>query len=136
MRSALEVFVGTPKTVALHGTRWFWLAWLLAGELWDDALQEELATGPFGSHATRERLDNLPIALVYRAGVHVNAGEFTAASALIEESDAIAAATGYAPLGYASAVLVAWRGDEANAIGALRLGGGQRDDARRGTGDR
>ena len=50
-------------------------------------------------------LANLPIALVYRAGVHIHAGEFSAAAALIEESGSIAAATGYAPFGYASSLL-------------------------------
>ena len=47
---------------------------------------EELATGAVRLHATQVRSDILPIALVYRAGVHVNAGEFDAAAALIEEA--------------------------------------------------
>jgi DNA-binding CsgD family transcriptional regulator len=47
--------------------------------------------------------------------VHIHAGEFAAASALIEESNSITAATGYAPLGFASGLLVTWRGDEAKA---------------------
>ena len=42
----------------------------------------------------------LPVALTYRAGVHVHAGEFAAAAALIEEADAITEATGNAPLAY------------------------------------
>ena len=66
-------------------------------------------TGP----RRRARSAILPIALVYRAGVHINAGEFSAAAALIDEADSITAATGHAPLGYASCLLAAWRGDEA-----------------------
>ena len=54
--------------------------------------------------------------MTYRAGVHVHAGEFTAASALIEESNSITAATGYAPLRYASVMLAAWRGEDAKAL--------------------
>ena len=53
--------------------------------------------------------------MAYRAGVHVHAGELTAASGLIEESNSITGATGHAPLGYASGLLVAWRGDDAKA---------------------
>jgi DNA-binding CsgD family transcriptional regulator len=45
--------------------------------------------------------------------VHAHAGEFAAASALIEEAEAITAATGNAPLRYVSLFLAAWRGDEA-----------------------
>ena len=51
-----------------------------------------------------------------RPGVLVHAGEFTAAAALIEEADAITRATGNAPLRYTSLMLVAWRGDESQAL--------------------
>jgi len=54
--------------------------------------------------------------LEYRAGVHIHAGEFAAASALVDEADAITAATGNAPLRYAALFLAAWRGDEARAL--------------------
>jgi hypothetical protein len=36
---------------------------------------------------------------------------FDAADALIEESDAITAATGYSTLGYATALIPSWRGN-------------------------
>jgi DNA-binding CsgD family transcriptional regulator len=68
----------------------------------------------------------LPLAATYRAGVHVHAGEFAAAAALIEEADAITEATGNAPLGYTSLVLAAWRGREAEA---LELTEASREDA-------
>ena len=45
--------------------------------------------------------------LVYLAGVHVYAGEFAAAATLIEEGDAITAATGNAPMRYAALFLAA-----------------------------
>ena len=57
----------------------------------------------------------LPNALTYRACVHVLAGEFAAALALIEEAYAISEATGNAPLRYPSLLLAAWRGQEAEA---------------------
>jgi DNA-binding CsgD family transcriptional regulator len=61
----------------------------------------------------------LPLALVYRAGVHVQAGEFAAATALIEEADAITTATGYAPVKYHSVLLAALRGNESEALGLI-----------------
>ena len=47
--------------------------------------------------------------------MHVHAGEFAAADALVEEADAISAATGNAPLRYTSLLLAAWRGDRIKA---------------------
>jgi DNA-binding CsgD family transcriptional regulator len=94
------------------GVRWFWLAWILASELWDDALWDELTSSAVRVARDSGSLWQLPMALVYRAGVLVHAGEFDLATALRDEADAIAAATGYAPFGYASGLLVMWRGDE------------------------
>jgi DNA-binding CsgD family transcriptional regulator len=50
------------------------------------------------------------------------AGEFAAASALIQEADGIAAATGNAPLRYAELVLCAWRGAESEALNIVESG--------------
>ena len=74
----------------------------------------------------------LPIALTYRAGVHVHAGEFAAASELVEEADAITEATGNAHLSYTSLALAAWRGGEAGALKLIE--GGVRDATVRGEG--
>lgn len=103
---------------------WFWQAFPIVQEsatheVWDDDVWHELAT-----HAVRLARDAgalavLPLALVYRAGVHVQAGEFTAASALIEEAEAITAATGYAPVKYHSVLLAALRGVEADATNLI-----------------
>jgi DNA-binding CsgD family transcriptional regulator len=61
----------------------------------------------------------LPIAATYRASLHVHAGEFGAASALIEEADTITQAVEMAPLKYAALMLTAWRGNEADALGLI-----------------
>src|SRR4029453_9930245 len=74
----------------------------------------------------------LPIAATYRASLHVHAGEFGAASSLIEEADAITQATGMAPLKYAALMLAAWRGDEAG--GRALSGAGRREARARGGG--
>lgn len=99
---------------------WFWRAFPIvqesaAHEVWDDEVWHRLA-----EHAVRLARDAgalavLPHALVYRAGVHVQAGEFASASALIEEAGAITAATGYAPVKYHSVLLAALRGADTQA---------------------
>src|SRR5262249_37091059 len=64
-----------------------------------------------------------PIAATYRASLHVHSGAFGAASALIEEADAITQATDMAPLKYASLMLAGWRGNETDALTLIEAGG-------------
>ena len=96
--------------------RWLWLACRVAPDLWEDETWHELAARQLKLARDAGALTVLPLAATYRAGVHVHAGEFAAAAALVEEADAITEATGSAPLGYTSLVLAAWRGHEAEAL--------------------
>ena len=102
--------------------RWFWLPWLVAGELWDDQSWYELATRAVRLVRESGALIVLPLALGYRAVVHLHAGEFAAASALAGEAGAIEDATRSAPAKYASALLAAWRGIEAEAVEFITWG--------------
>ncbi|WP_183518237.1 AAA family ATPase [Mycolicibacterium sp. BK634] len=87
-----------------------------AHELWDDAVLQQIATDMVQRARDGGALAVLPSALVYRAGVHVYTGEFTAAAALLEEADAITAAIGHTPMKYHSLTLAAWRGVAAEAV--------------------
>ena len=87
-----------------------------AGSLGRRALVRACDAWAAASRARRARSRVLPIAATYRASLHVHAGAFGAASSLIEESDAIIQATGMAPLKFASLMLAAWRGNEAEAL--------------------
>jgi DNA-binding CsgD family transcriptional regulator len=89
-------------------------------ELWDDESWQALATSAVRLARDAGALAVLPVALGYRACMHVHAGEFAAAAALIDEADAITVATGNAPLWYASLVLAAWRGEEARTMKLTR----------------
>jgi DNA-binding CsgD family transcriptional regulator len=104
--------------------RWLWLACPVAPEpvapeLWDDVAWHHLASRAVELARSTGALTTLPVALAYRAGVDLQAGEFAAAAALIEEADAITAATGTAPMGYTSLMLLAWRGDENHAMKSI-----------------
>jgi DNA-binding CsgD family transcriptional regulator len=90
-----------------------------AHELWDDAVLQQIATDMVSRARDGGALAVLPSALVYRAGVHVYTGEFTKAAALLEEADAITAATGYTPMKYHSLTLAAWRGVPEDALGLI-----------------
>jgi DNA-binding CsgD family transcriptional regulator len=97
----------------LDSLRWLGLACRVAADLWDDDAWHELAEHQLCLARDAGALNILAVAATYRAGVHVHAGEFAAASMLNDESDAIAQATGSAPLRYTSLVLAAWRGQDA-----------------------
>jgi DNA-binding CsgD family transcriptional regulator len=112
--------------------RWLWLACRIAPDLWDDETWHELTERHVRLARAAGALTLLPLAVTYRAGVHVHAGEFDDASALIEEADAIAEATGSARLSYTSLVVAAWRGQEEQAMKLIQ--DGRRDATSRGEG--
>jgi DNA-binding CsgD family transcriptional regulator len=131
LREALQAFRrndgGSP-----HDNRWLWLACRVAADLWEYEVWDELASR--GVRLAREAgaLSVLPIAASYRAGVHLHAGEYDAASALMEESSAVTKATGGATLIATPPLLAAYRGHEAEALGLIEAA--QRDAAARGQG--
>jgi len=119
MRSTLRILSDPARRDGDEPARWLWLAWLLAGDVWDDGTWEELATRAVRHARESGALTMLPLALNYRAGVHIHAGEFDAANTLVEEADSISAATGYSRPWYGSLLLVAWRGHEPGASNQL-----------------
>ncbi len=121
LRRALHAFAQDGVTDA-EMMRWFWLPWMVAGDLWDEGMWLELAHRAVRLGRESGALIVLPLALGYRAVVHLHAGEFAAAAALNEEADAITEATGNAPAKYASLLLGAWRGVEAEALPFMNWG--------------
>jgi DNA-binding CsgD family transcriptional regulator len=127
LRRAVDAFRQGLLSNHIDNMRLLWLASPIAQEtaaheLMDDAAWHELATRTVGIARDTGALAVLPVALVYRARVHLHAGELAEASALIDEADAITAATGYAPVPYTSLVLAAMRGEEAKALEVIEAG--------------
>jgi len=77
-------------------------------------------------------LNLLPNALNYLAALNVLSGAFATAAAQVDEVDSITQATGLPPLKYSAAMLVAARGDQAEALALLEWG--RRDSTERGEG--
>jgi DNA-binding CsgD family transcriptional regulator len=99
--------------------RWLWLASPVAHEVWDDEAVHQLVDRAVRFARGAGAIRVLPTALIYRAIVHVYAGQFAAAAVLIEEVEAINEATGNMPLVYTattSLALAAWGGQEAQAL--------------------
>ena len=96
--------------------RWLWLACLVAQDVCDDETWHALADRQVSLARDAGALNVLPIALTYRAAVHLHEGELTAASALIEETDDITQAIRGPSLRSTALMLAAWRGREAEAL--------------------
>ena len=114
LRRALDAFV-RDRHRTRGGRRWLWLGWPVANEVWDDGAWHALTTWAVQVTRDEGELTLLPSTLLYRAGVHVFAGEFATASGLIEEATAISRTIGVTPHTQVAPVLAAWRGDEARA---------------------
>ena len=126
LRLALEAYAGEPLDGHAESIRWLLLFPIVTSmtvfELWDDDGFDALATRAVQLARETGALSMLPVALVYRAGLHVFGGELAAASALIAEADTIAVSTGTTPLMYARLLLSAWRGVEAEATEYINAG--------------
>jgi DNA-binding CsgD family transcriptional regulator len=91
-----------------------------AHELWDESIMLQLSTAAVRYARDAGALAGLPRALVYRAGVHLLAGEFTTAAALLEEANSITASTDpHAPVKYHSVLLAAWQGNASDAVSSI-----------------
>jgi hypothetical protein len=97
---------------------WPWLACPVAREpippdLWDDEAWHHLAVHAVDLARELGAVASLPVALSYRAGVHVLSGEFAQAPAPLEESDTLAEAAGIERPLDPRLLLAAWQGDHA-----------------------
>ena len=119
LRRALEGFERATRRQDDLSTRWLWLAWFVAGDLWDSHWWTELAERATALARDAGALNFLPVCLEGSAAAYLHAGDFARAAALIQESDSISEATGNAPLRYCSLVLAAWRGDEDRALAVI-----------------
>ena len=95
--------------------RWPWIARRVAPDLFDDDAWDELATRNVQIARDAGALAVLPLALNFLGNMRVFDGNLDATAALLDEADAIADATGTAPIVFARLILAGYRGDEAQA---------------------
>lgn len=132
MRTALQAFRQAADRGEDKVVQWLWRGCPVAPELWDDEAWHELTDRGVVLARGLGALGVLPGALTYRAIVHLHAGEFAAAAALVTESDALALATGTTPLRDARLMLAAWRGDK--VMGTRLIDAAVQDAIARGEG--
>ncbi|MFB6756329.1 AAA family ATPase [Streptomyces sp. NPDC056353] len=124
LRRALELFARENFATREATMRWLLLAPVALEAIihyaWDLTAWDTLSTRAVRLARDIGALGTLPPALIYASGVHIHTGDFAGAARMIDEADAIAAATGHAPHKYATLVLAAWRGDEEIAAGFIK----------------
>lgn len=96
--------------------RWPWTARRVAPDLFDDDTWYALATRNVQIARDAGALAVLPLAVNYLAVMRIYEGNLEAAAALLDESEAIADATGTARLALGRLLLAGFRGDEAQAL--------------------
>src|SRR3954453_15371801 len=101
---------------------WSCVAYSLAAmDLWDDNAWLELASSQAELARASGTLIVLPFALDYLAGFHIQAGNLSLASALIEEAQSLDRGVRAETLPYVPLRLAAWRGDVSTALDLVEV---------------
>ncbi|WP_329528420.1 helix-turn-helix transcriptional regulator [Streptomyces sp. NBC_01462] len=123
LRRALEPLADEELDTREATMRWLLLAPVALEAFihyaWDLHAWDTLASRAVRLARDIGALGALPPALIYLGGVHIHHGDFAEAARMIDEADALAAATGHAPHKYATLVLAAWRGEADVAAGII-----------------
>ncbi|MFE8950541.1 AAA family ATPase [Streptomyces sp. NPDC007856] len=128
LRNALQVVRRDQRSEATDiERRYLWLACPvtpepLAPELWDDEAWHTLAADAVRIARETGALSVLPMSLTYQASYHVHAGNFTTATALIDEASAISQAAGSPPMIYPALLVNAWQAEESAALDVIQTG--------------
>ncbi|PZF86254.1 helix-turn-helix transcriptional regulator [Jiangella anatolica] len=123
LREALTALVDEELVSRDAIMRWLFQASIaqetFAHQLWDFHAWEVVSARAVRLSREIGALSTLPLALMFAAGVDFHRGDVAKAVGRVEEGFAISAATGHAPLTYASLVVTAWQGDEAATLAVL-----------------
>jgi DNA-binding CsgD family transcriptional regulator len=109
LQRALRGFRDEPLSTD-ESTRWLWLACHTAHELWDDEAFDELSTRELAITRDAGALAVLPLALIARLYMDLNAGDLGRAELLIEELETVVELTGSHMAPYGALELAALRG--------------------------
>jgi DNA-binding CsgD family transcriptional regulator len=120
LRHAIEAFRGTDLSVG-EGIRWLWLACHAAGLMWDYESWDVLSARQAIYSRDAGSLIGLVIAYSTRAGLHLFAGEFATAAALVVEVQSVMQETASTIAPYGAVTLAVLRGREAEAFELIEV---------------
>jgi DNA-binding CsgD family transcriptional regulator len=115
IRRALEAFRSDEVRIE-ERLRWSWLAGRAAGYIWDYDSWDLLTTRQIQAARETGALTVLPLTLSTRAGVQAFAGDIAGAASLVEQVQSVADVIDTRTVPYAALLVVAFRGDEAEAL--------------------
>jgi DNA-binding CsgD family transcriptional regulator len=130
LKQAVSAFRGDAVSRE-GGLRWLWQASYAAELVWDYDSWDVLSDRHVNFASEAGALNAMPIALNMRALPHLLAGEFLAADSLITQLESVTEATGSSIAPYASLMLAALRGREAEAAQLIE-DDGMKEAERRG----
>ena len=133
LKRALSAFRGDDLSND-EALRWLWMACVTAIHLWDEESWRVLSDRYVQLARDAGALTVLPLALNYRCGCHVCAGEFPSAEALGEEAREVSVAIGNPDVSISILYLAGWRGREVEALRLIEAS--DLDAAGRGEGRR
>ncbi|WP_456587649.1 ATP-binding protein [Blastococcus sp. SYSU DS1021] len=99
-----------------------WMACSAAQELWDEESFRAIAEQQLQRVRRSGAVASLPVALNYRALVHVHEGDLCGAQVLVDEAMRVAAELEAPPLQSVAVTIAAWRGDELRTAELVRAG--------------
>jgi len=120
LRRALTAFRNEPLGDA-DDMRGLLYGCLVAYSLWDDESWAQLSSRHVRLARETGALATLPLALEMQCANQVNAGEFAAAEASLDEAAELTEATGSPPLHDGALLLAGWRGAEQAAAERMKL---------------
>jgi DNA-binding CsgD family transcriptional regulator len=121
LKRAVSAFRG-DEVSREEGLRWLWQACYAAELVWDYGSWDALSDCHVKLASEAGALNAMPIALNMRALPQLLAGEFAAAASLITQLDSVTEATGSSIAPYASLMLAALRGREAETARLIEAG--------------
>ncbi len=111
VRDALAAVLEGDLTIA-QSVRWSFIAGRTAHDVWDDDAWDALSERQLQIVREAGAISALPLALSQRIGMELHAGQFKAAAMLVDELEAVAAATDANLPRYGALALAGWRGEE------------------------
>ncbi|HVS44335.1 MAG TPA: LuxR C-terminal-related transcriptional regulator [Candidatus Dormibacteraeota bacterium] len=114
VQRAVQAFRGGSAAID-ERLRWSWVAGRAAAFIWDFDNWDALTADQLQVARDAGALTVLPLALSTRGGVHLFAGELSAAASLVDQITAVADATDNRTVPYGGLVLAALRGREDEA---------------------
>jgi DNA-binding CsgD family transcriptional regulator len=115
LQQAASAFAGAGIS-AEERMRWGWLGQAAASALWDDVTRRAILVQQVQLARDAGALDQLPIDLGSLGTDAAWRGDFATATALIDETAAVCAATGARSAPYAAMLMASLRGDHAEAV--------------------